>query len=38
MPILALCGDVEALGDRLAYNQSRLHEKFGAQPFARKAG
>jgi len=26
--------DVEAFGDRLAYKQNRLHEKFGARPFA----
>ena len=32
--ILALSMDVGEFGDRLAYKQNRLHEKFGTKPFA----
>ncbi len=35
---LALSMDVEEFGDRLAYKQNRLHEKFGTRPFAKTVG
>jgi 5-carboxymethyl-2-hydroxymuconate isomerase len=34
---LAISMDVEEFGDRLAYKQNRLHEKFGTKPFAKVA-
>ena len=34
---LAISMDVEEYGDRLAYKQNRLHEKFGTKPFAKAA-
>ncbi len=34
---LAISMDVEEFGDRLAYKQNRLHEKFGTRPFAKAA-
>ena len=34
---LAISMDVEEFGDRLAYKQNRLHEKFGTKPFAKAA-
>ena len=35
--VLALAMDVEEFGERLAYKQNRLHEKFGTKPFAQAA-
>jgi 5-carboxymethyl-2-hydroxymuconate isomerase len=35
---LAIAMDVEEFGDRLAYKQNRLHEKFGTKPFVKTAG
>lgn len=35
---LAIAMDVEEFGDRLAYKQNRLHEKFGTKPFVQTAG
>ena len=32
---LAISMDVEEFGDRMAYKQNRLHEKFGTKPFAK---
>ena len=34
---LAISMDVEEYGDRMAYKQNRLHEKFGTKPFAKAA-
>ena len=34
---LAISMDVEEFGDRLAYKQNRIHEKFGTKPFAKAA-
>ena len=34
---LAISMDVEEFGDRMAYKQNRLHEKFGTKPFAKLA-
>ena len=34
---LAIAMDVEEFGDRLAYKQNRLHEKFGTKPFVQAA-
>ena len=35
---LAISMDVEEFGERLAYKQNRLHEKFGTKPFAKVEG
>jgi 5-carboxymethyl-2-hydroxymuconate isomerase len=35
---LAISMDVEEFGERLAYKQNRLHEKFGTKPFAQTIG
>ncbi len=35
---VALSLDVEEFGDRLAYKDNRLHEKFGTKPFAQTVG
>lgn len=35
--VLALSMDVEEFGERLAYKQNRIHERFGTQPFAKAA-
>lgn len=35
--ILAINMDVEEFGERLAYKQNRLHEKFGTKPVAKLA-
>jgi 5-carboxymethyl-2-hydroxymuconate isomerase len=35
---LAISMDVEEFGDRLAYKQNRLHEKFGTKPFVLSSG
>ncbi len=34
---MAINMDVEEFGDRLAYKQNRLHEKFGTKPLAKLA-
>jgi 5-carboxymethyl-2-hydroxymuconate isomerase len=33
--LMAINMDVEAFGERLAYKQNSLHEKFGTKPFAK---
>ncbi len=35
--LLAISMDVEEFGERLAYKQNRIHEKFGTKPFAKAA-
>ena len=35
--LLALAMDVGEFGERLAYKQNRLHQKFGTKPFAQAA-
>ncbi len=32
---LAISMDVEEFGDRIAYKQNRLHDRFGTRPFAK---
>ena len=36
--VLAISMDVEEFGERLAYKQNRLHEKFGTKPLAKTVG